>query len=135
MTSKLYFLPQETGYSFKMPETVLRTETFGGFSKFRNDLLNAYISLAVEWHFTVSQYTEFMNFFRIGTNNGKSEFVSDLFLESADIVEHNCHFQNPSISEINEAYIAVKDTLLVKPLTITEAADLAIIEAFEANHE
>jgi hypothetical protein len=134
MTNKLYFLPQETNYSFKMPETVLRTEMYGGFSKFRNDLLNAYVSLTCEWHFTYIQYTEFINFYRIGTNNGKSEFITNLFLESAEIVEHNCYFQNPSLSEINEAYVIIKDTLFVKPLMITEANDLAIIEAFEANH-
>ena len=92
---KLRIAPDQDGYGFVEPNSVVFTDTPGGFPRQRLDTPDAPYELQVSWTLKQSEYNYMMRFHR---QNKTKPFLIDLVIEEVQLREYKAVFVPQSFS-------------------------------------
>lgn len=88
---KLLYPPDQESYSVTDGTTVVATALDGGSSRYRADLLDAAAIVTVQWTLGPADFQFFKAFFRTALANGALPFLIDLYMDNAELTEHEVH--------------------------------------------
>lgn len=89
---KLVTPPDSSGYSVTPGSEVIGTKLDGGASRTRVDILNAASTVTCQWTVGPDEYEYLRMFYSLNVYNGGEQFLIDLILDSAALIEYKAKF-------------------------------------------
>lgn len=134
--SKLHLDPAQGSLSGKHGAEHVAVQLAGGASRMRRDQLGAAALVDIEWYLDAAGYDYLMAFYRASAAHGSLPFTLDLVLDKAALAEYTARFvpDTLALSAVKGTCYIVGAQIEVIPLAENNAADLALIAAYEAAH-
>lgn len=89
---KLNLAPDQSGYAVTDGTAVVSTALDGGAARYRKDIANATAAVNVQWSLSPMEFRYLKTFFTLLIDKGANAFLLDLYLDSEELTEHECHF-------------------------------------------
>lgn len=127
MSLKLNLAPDQAGYATRDGDGVLSTMLDGGASRYRQDVVNAHALINVQWRVNPEEFRYLRSFYNLLTAKGAKVFLIDLYLDSENLTEHECHFVPGSFRLTGQRgmQFSISAQLEAKPVKLTAAEEEA----------
>lgn len=128
--------PDSANYAIAPNGDAISVQLDGGAGAYRLDKLDSAAFVTLTWTTDGDGYNYLMAFWRYSTKKGSLPFLISLVLDYKDAQNYTAYFQKGTFglqSNSGDTYV-IGATLEVIPATDTDAADLAIITAWNAAH-
>lgn len=129
----LSLVPDSSGFSGTVGDTVLSVKLDGGASRYRRNYIGSTYNIKCNWILTKGEYDYLKAFYRTACNYGSTPFYISLIFESSELTTYKAYFK-PSTLSLNSVeagqVFSVSADLEVFP-NQNVATDDEILIAFE----